>query len=102
MRSKDELQHTWDVTSDTIAAWVALQLRARLIKVTDVDGIYLNGTLKKELEASALIGIETCVDAALPHYLMENKRECEIINGNCPRRLINALKGSITGTLIIG
>lgn len=102
MRKKDELPHTWDVTSDTIAAWAAHQLKARFIKVTDVDGIYLNGILQKELHASELAGIETCVDKELPRFLMENSMNCEIINGNCPGRLINALRGSVTGTLIKG
>jgi len=76
------------VTSDTIAAWVAFKLGARFIKVTDVDGIYLNGTLQKELRAEELIGIETCVDAELPNYLMKYKMNCEIINGNCPGRVV--------------
>ncbi|NJD51460.1 MAG: amino acid kinase [Candidatus Methanoperedens sp.] len=104
LKNNDELSHTWDVTSDTIAAWVALKLRARYIKVTDVDGIYLNGTLQNELKAEELINIETCVDAELPHFLMKNKMNCEIINGNCPGRVVNALalKGNITGTLIKG
>jgi aspartokinase-like uncharacterized kinase len=102
MKKKDELPHTWDVTSDTIAAWVAHQLKARFIKVTDVDGVYLNGILQKELHASELAGIETCVDKELPRFLMENSMNCEIINGNCPGKLINALRGIVTGTLIKG
>ncbi len=102
LKKKDELPHTWDVTSDTIAAWVALQLGARLIKATDVDGIYINGVLENELKASELIGRETCVDAELPHFLMKNKMNCEIINGNCPGRLTNTLRGNATGTLIKG
>jgi aspartokinase-like uncharacterized kinase len=102
LKKKDELPHTWDISSDTIAAWVASKLEARFIKATDVDGIYLNGVLEKELKASLLIGKETCVDAQLPHFLMENKMNCEIINGNCPGRLINALRGNFAGTLIKG
>lgn len=102
LKRKDELPHTWDVTSDTIAAWVALQLKARFIKATDVDGIYTNGILRKEIYAEELVGIETCVDAELPHFLMKNKMDCEIINSNCPGRLVNAFKGKLTGTLIKG
>jgi len=102
LKEKDELPHTWDVTSDTIAAWVALKLGARFIKVTDVDGIYLNGTLQKELRAQEIIGKETCVDAELPIFLRRHKINCEIINGNCPGRLINALKGNIFGTVVKG
>jgi aspartokinase-like uncharacterized kinase len=102
LKEKDELPHTWNVTSDTIAAWVAFQLGARFIKVTDVDGIYLDGMLQKELHADEIIGKETCVDAELPIFLMKNKINCEIINGNCPGRLINALKGNIIGTVVKG
>ena len=102
LKEKDELPHTWDVTSDTIAAWVALKLGARFIKVTDVDGIYLDGLLQNELNAKELIGKETCVDAELPNFLMKYNMNCEIINGNCPGRVVNALKGNIIGTLIKG
>ena len=102
LKKRDELPHTWDVTSDSIAAWIAHQLKARFIKVTDVDGIYIDGTLIKEIEAGKLVGKETCVDAELPHFLMKNKMSCEIINGNCTGRLMNGLKGNVTGTLIKG
>ncbi len=102
LKKKDELPHTWDVTSDTIAAWVALQLGARFIKATDVDGIYINGVLEKEVYAKELAGKETCVDKELPGFLIRNKMNCEIINGNCPGRLIDALKGKVAGTLIKG
>src|SRR5659263_383753 len=102
LKEKDELPHNWDVTSDTIAAWVALKLGARYIKLTDVDGIYLGGMLQKELRADEIIGKETCVDAELPIFLMRHKINCEIINGNSPGSLINALKGNIFGTVVKG
>lgn len=102
LKKKDELPHTWDVTSDTIAAWVALQLKATFIKATDVEGIYINGEVKKEIYAGELSGKETCVDAELPSFLIKNKMDCLIINANCPRRLVNAFKGKATGTLIKG
>lgn len=99
LRNNDELPHTWDVTSDTIAAWVASKLKARFIKLTDVDGIYLNGVYQHEIYAEELISKQTCVDAELPNFLMKNKMKCEIINGSCPGRVINALKGNISGTI---
>lgn len=102
LKNKDELPHTWDVTSDTIAAWVAHDLGARFIKLTDVDGIFLNGELIKELSAQELLEIETCVDRELPRFLIKNKMNCEILNGNCPGRLANAFKGNVPGTLIKG
>lgn len=102
MRENDELPHTWDVTSDTIAAWVAFRLGARFIKITDVDGIYMDGILQNEVNAREIKGIKTCVDAELPNYLMEKKMNCEIINGNCVTRVMDTLKGNFTGTLIRG
>ncbi len=102
LKKKDELPHTWDVTSDTIAAWVAHMLEARFIKLTDVDGIFIDGELKKEVSAEELQGIETCVDGELPRFLMKNKMNCEILNGNCPGRLVEAFEGKVTGTLIKG
>ncbi len=102
LKKKDDLPHTWDVTSDTIAAWVAHMVRARFIKLTDVDGIFINGELKKEVSAGELQGIETCVDGELPRFLMKNEMNCEILNGNCPGRLAEAFEGKVTGTLIKG
>ncbi len=102
MKEKDELQHTWDVTSDTIAAWVALKLDARFIKATDVDGIYIDGVLQRELSASEITGKETCVDAELPRFLIKNRMNCEIVNGNCPGRVTRAFRGNVTGTLVKG
>jgi len=102
MKKKDQLLHSWDVTSDTIAAWVAFQIGARFIKVTDMDGIYLNGVLQEELNACEIIGKETCVDAELPHFLMKNRMNCQIINGNCPGRLTEAIEKSVIGTVIKG
>ena len=102
LKKKDELPHTWDVTSDTIAAWVAHQFGARFIKLTDVDGIFINGELKKELRAEELYGLKTCLDGELPRFLAKNGMNCEILNGNCPGILTNAFKGNVPGTLIRG
>ncbi len=103
LKKNDELPHSWDVTSDTVAAWVALKVgAARFIKVTDVDGVYINGELKPEINASELEGKETCVDAELPNFLMKNKMNCEIVNGNCPGRVIRAFRARVVGTVVKG
>src|SRR4030067_2363387 len=102
IKKKDELPHTWDVTSDTIAAWVAHQVGARFIKLTDVDGIFIKGELKKKLRGQELLGIETCVDRELPRYLIKNKMNCEILNGNRPGRVANAFKRHVPRQLIQG
>lgn len=103
LRNIDELPHSWDVTSDTIAAWVASKVgESRFIKVTDVDGIYIDGELKSEINASELIGKETCLDRMLPEFLIEHKMTCEIINGNCPGRVIQAFGSRVIGTVVEG
>lgn len=103
MKKKDELLHTWDVSSDTIAAWVANMAGARsFIKVTDVDGIYFDGIIITEIFAQDIKGKETCVDAELPNFLIKKNMDCVIVNGNCPERVINAIEGNIIGTIIRG
>jgi aspartokinase-like uncharacterized kinase len=43
----DVLAHTWDVTSDTVAAWAAGNLSLDLHLLKSVDGIFINGVLRK-------------------------------------------------------
>jgi aspartokinase-like uncharacterized kinase len=103
LKKNDELPHSWDVTSDTIAAWVALKVgAARFIKVTDVDGVYIDGELMPEINAGELAGKETCLDRDLPNFLMKNKMTCEIVNGNCPGRVIQAFDSRVLGTVVKG
>lgn len=41
LRTNDELPHSWKVTSDSIAYWVGMKVRARAVfLVKDVDGIH--------------------------------------------------------------
>jgi len=107
LRTEDPLPHTWQVTSDTIAAWVAKKIGARLIKVTDVDGIFREDREDKliaEIPAAELAGnFKSCVDLALPHYLLENRMDCLVINGKFPERVICALYGKpVPGTTVKG
>ena len=39
LKENDPLMHSWNVTSDSISAYVAGLLNARLLIATDVDGI---------------------------------------------------------------
>jgi hypothetical protein len=103
LRRRDELPHSWDVTSDTIAAWIAYRTGSKLIKATDVDGIILDGRLQDTIDASKLQGLETCVDRALPGFLVEHKMDALVINGLKAPTLEDALKDRRTrGTLIVG
>jgi aspartokinase-like uncharacterized kinase len=98
------LPHTWDVTSDTIAAWVAKQSEATFIKATDVDGIFQEGRLIRKISAASLMGnCASCVDPALPVFLLKNRMECLIVNGKSPERVVQAVYGKpVYGTVIKG
>ncbi len=97
MFRKDPLEHSWDVTSDTIAAYIAQLLHAeKLILVTDVDGIFsedpkktLDAKLVEELSAEELLGWgrRTSVDKTLPKILLQANLDCYIVNGGYPDRI---------------
>ncbi|MDF2955282.1 MAG: 5--3-furanmethanol-phosphate kinase MfnE [Candidatus Alkanophagales archaeon MCA70_species_2] len=88
------LEHSWRVTSDTIAAFIASLLGVRcIIKLTDVDGVFINGELKEVVSASELSGQESCVDEALPEFLMNHRMECLIVNGRFLPRIADAIEG---------
>ena len=100
LKDDDSLPHTWDVTSDTIAAFIAHKLGEKtFVKLTDVDGILdENGVLIKKIHAKELSGKENkgCVDAELPKFLLRHKMSCTIVNGNVPERIINVIQGRET------
>lgn len=97
MFRRDPLEHSWDVTSDSIAAYIAGLLHAkRLLLVTNVDGIFtddpqknLNARLIKELSANELLAWNrrTCVDRFLPKILLKNRLSCYVVNGKYPERI---------------
>ncbi|MFZ2071560.1 MAG: amino acid kinase [Halobacteriota archaeon] len=101
LKADDSLPHTWDVTSDTIAAFIAMKLGERtFIKLTDVDGMLdEEGHLIERMRAEELIEAGrngSCVDGALPAFLIQHKMCCIIINGNFTARVIDAMEGKAT------
>ncbi len=108
----DSLPHTWDVTSDSIAAWVAGQLHAdRLVLVKMVDGIRKQPDapvgMYREISLATLrtlVEQGTCteVDAHFPTILREVSIETWIVNGAYPERFRQLLQHGYTrGTRII-
>jgi 5-(aminomethyl)-3-furanmethanol phosphate kinase len=94
LKEEDPLSHSWDVTSDTIAAWVAKQTGSIFIKATDIDGIFREGKLIREIFTSNFTeNFESCIDLALPRFLQKNRMECLILNGKFPERVIQAVYG---------
>ncbi|HID19562.1 MAG TPA: amino acid kinase [Methanophagales archaeon] len=100
LKVDDSLPHTWNVTSDTITAFVANKMGEKgFIKLTDVDGLMDDeGLLVKQIYAKEMIqkAHTGCVDAELPRFLMRNKMSCVIVNGNFPERIIAVIEGKET------
>ncbi|RLI78339.1 uridylate kinase [Archaeoglobales archaeon] len=98
-----ELPASWDVTSDSISVWIASKLGLdRVIKITDVGGVLINGNLVESLTASELLklNIETCIDKFTPKLLKEYKVDMFVCNAKEVKDYI--LKGKAKGTLVKG
>jgi aspartokinase-like uncharacterized kinase len=103
----DALPASWQVTSDSIAAWVAGQAGAgRLVLVKEVDGLFAEWPARGEplarlsvAELAALRGAG--VDAYLATVLENATFETWVISGRDPRRLVELLeRGATVGTRI--
>ena len=49
LRLTNVLPHSWDETSDTIAAWVTGTLHLNLLLLKSIDGIFINGILQEQV-----------------------------------------------------
>jgi len=105
------LEASWDVTSDSIAGYIAGRLGVnKLVLVTDVDGVFTgnpkvdsSAELIKEVSASGLLELtsRTSVDKFLPRVLLKCGLTCFVVNGRFPERVTHALAGEETlGTRI--
>ena len=96
MRKYDPLPHSWDVTSDTIAAWVADILDLDLLLLKSVDGILENGSLMKKVRSPVKTGV---VDPFFIPFVLEKKLKATIINGSRVDRVERFLRGeTVSGT----
>ncbi|MCJ7761912.1 hypothetical protein MUP38_00470 [Candidatus Bathyarchaeota archaeon] len=102
----DSLEASWDVTSDSIAAYIAHRLQAkRVILVTDVNGVFtkdpkkfVDAKLMSEVSVRELLSYaeRTSVDKFLPKYLSKNPIDCYVVNGKHPERIRAVLSGRKT------
>jgi len=98
LREQDPLPHSWDVTSDTIAAWVAAELHLDLLLLKSVDGIHEGVVLKKHLNAPRKTDV---VDVLFIPYVLEKQVDTFILNGSRPEYLAGYLQGNqVPGTRI--
>jgi aspartokinase-like uncharacterized kinase len=106
MFQADPLEPSWDVTSDSVATYVASRLSAnKVILVTDVDGIFTSDPKKhsdakliNELSANELLRLNhrTSVDRFLPKLLLNTQMHCYVVNGAHPERIEAILTGQHT------
>lgn len=95
--NRDPLENSWDVTSDSIAVYIAGQLGiCKVVLLTDVDGVYTSdpkqhpdAKLIEKISAKELLThVErSSVDKFLPKLLMQTQMECYVVNGLFPERL---------------
>jgi 5-(aminomethyl)-3-furanmethanol phosphate kinase len=113
MFKDDPLENSWEVTSDSIALYIAHKLQAiKVLFVTDVDGIYTanpktetSAALAKEVTPQDLSArkLRTSVDSALPRLLEKWPISCIVVNGFYPERVALLLEGkAAVSTLISG
>jgi len=103
----DALSASWQVTSDSIAAWVAGEVGAgRLVLVKEVDGLFAEWPARGEPLARLTVAeLEALrpggVDEYLPAVLEGASFETWVISGREPRRLTELLdRGTTVGTRI--
>ena len=103
---ENPLENSWDVTSDTIAAYIAGKLHSeKLVIVTDVDGVFLEDPKKtgdsklfETLSAKQLQSWNktTSVDKQLPKLLLKTQLQCYVVNGKHLERIKRILENKKT------
>ena len=115
----ENLKASWDVTSDSIAAYIAKERGAkRLIILKDVDGVFTadpkkgdatadpnkgEAKLIPEVTTEELSAMESsCLDREFPGFVKDSGLEVWIINGKHPERIKEILNNKKTkGTRIL-
>ena len=104
----DPLPHSWQVTSDSIAAWIAgLACVSRLVLLKDVDGLLSDLSRRDTAEVLPAMSVKQLVnqrggvDEYLAVLLASLELETWIINGQLAKRLAELLDtGQTLGTRI--
>ena len=98
LNKKDPFEHSWKVTSDSIAAYISNLLNAKLLIATNVNGIYTRqpkiegAKFINEIDAKKLLSFnETSIDLMLPSILLKNESNCYVVNGKFPERVLSII-----------
>ncbi len=101
---ESDLPQSWEVTSDTISAYLANTLNSKLLLLKSVDGLtnQKSKEIIKSLTAKDLSGHrQSLVDEYLPIILRKHGLEAWIVNGHHPKRIHQLLvNGRTYGTHI--
>jgi len=98
MRQRDPLPHSWDVTSDTISAWIAAQLGLELLLLKSVDGITRDGKHQEQVTTPLQSDV---IDPFFIPFVLKNKIQTTIINGKSGDLVEKFLNGDpVAGTRI--
>ncbi len=106
MLNNDPLENSWDVTSDSIAVYLASRLCiSKVVLAKDVEGIFtcdpktcsdaqlIDQISAKQLEA---MNTRTIVDKHLTKLIVQLQIKCFIVNGLFPERVEAVLNGQKT------
>lgn len=109
LRQTDMLPHSWDVTSDSIAAWVAgLSGAQKLVLLKNVDGLFDyessphdTAMLMEKIGLNQLIRCKG-VDRYFAAILRQVRLDVWVVNGEHPERLTQLLNtGDTKGTCLL-
>lgn len=102
LRDDDPFENSWSVTSDSIAAYISHLLNAKLLIVTNVNGIYTQEPNVKGakfidiIDAETLLTFqETSIDLMLPSLLLEFGTNCYVVNGKYPERVLSLIDKTV-------
>ena len=102
LREDDPFECSWDVTSDSIAAYISHLLNANLLIVTNVNGIYTQepkesgSTFISKIDAKTMLNFpESSIDVMLPTLLLKFGTNCYVVNGKCPERVLSLIDDNI-------
>jgi len=100
LRRADPLPHSWAVTSDSIAAWVAREAGAPLLVLVK-DGMGMAALKAVAPAAESMSADELVATRAVDEYfaslLREARFDLRLVDGERPERLAEALAGGGTG-----
>jgi len=103
LRRFDELPHSWDVSSDSIAVYAAYKFNLDIVILTKpVDGVILNGQLIRELTSTEAMNMRIqVVDKYVPILARMYRVPVVIFNFNKPQVLLKIINGIKEGYTVM-